>query len=231
MTTTQTDDYHDTAATADDCTCEGLTVLTPQRRAYLRRGLLLAGLTVGWNVVEGVIAIAAGLAAGSIALVSFGVDSGIEVLSGLVMVWRLRAEAADRLPNEEAERRAIKLIAATFFLLAAYVGFESVRDLLAGDEAGVSRVGLILTAVSLVVMPVLARQKRRLGREMGSASMTADSKETDLCVYLSAAVFVGLAANALVGWWWADSIAALAVATLAVREGYKAWTTEDLCAC
>jgi divalent metal cation (Fe/Co/Zn/Cd) transporter len=175
------------------------------------------------------VAIGAGVLASSIALVGFGVDSFIEVLSGLVMFWRLRAESSGRLPNEEAERRAIKLIALTFFILAAYVTFESVRDLLAGERAESSMVGLILTAVSLVVMPVLARNKRRLAREMGSASLQADSTETQLCVYLSATVFLGLAANTLFGWWWMDSLAALVVAAIAIREGHEAWTKEDLC--
>jgi divalent metal cation (Fe/Co/Zn/Cd) transporter len=213
---------------AEPCAAERLAV-TPGRRVYLTRALQLTGFTVGWNVLEGVVAIGAGAIASSMALVGFGVDSFIEVLSGLVMLWRLRAETAGRLPNEEAERRAIKLIAITFFILAAYVSFESARDLLTGDKAEASMVGLVLTAVSLVVMPVLAYKKRRLAREMGSASLQADSTETQLCVYLSATVFLGLAANALFGWWWMDSVAALVVAAIALREGYEGWTNEDLC--
>jgi divalent metal cation (Fe/Co/Zn/Cd) transporter len=213
---------------AESCTGEPLAV-TPERHGYLTRARRLEGFTVGWNVLEGVVAIGAGGVASSIALIGFGVDSFIEVLSGLVMIWRLRAESAGHLPNEEAERRAIKLIAVTFFILAAYVSFESVRDLLTGEKAETSMVGLILTAVSLVVMPVLAYKKRRLAREMGSASLQADSTETQLCVYLSGTVFLGLAANALFGWWWMDSVAALVVAAIALREGYAAWTKEDLC--
>jgi divalent metal cation (Fe/Co/Zn/Cd) transporter len=215
-------------ACADPCAAEHLMV-TPERRVYLDRALQLTGFTVGWNVLEGCVAIGAGVVASSIALVGFGVDSFIEVLSGLVMLWRLRAESSGRLPNEEAERRAIKLIALTFFILAAYVCVESVRDLLIGERAESSAVGLILTAVSLVVMPVLACKKRELAKEMSSASLAADATETQLCVYLSATVFIGLAANALLGWWWMDSVAALVVAAVAVREGYEAWTTEDLC--
>jgi divalent metal cation (Fe/Co/Zn/Cd) transporter len=210
------------------CSAERLAI-TPERRGYLSRALQLTGFTIGWNVLEGFVAIGAGGIASSIALIGFGVDSFIEVLSGLVMLWRLRAESSGHLPNEEAERRAIKLIAITFFILAAYVSFESGRDLLAGEKAESSMVGLILTAVSLVVMPVLAHKKRRLAREMGSASLQADSTETQLCVYLSATVFLGLAANALLGWWWMDSVAALVVAAIALREGSKAWTNEDLC--
>jgi divalent metal cation (Fe/Co/Zn/Cd) transporter len=213
---------------SDHCTAAPLAV-TPERHAYLRRALQLTGFTVGWNVLEGLVAITAGLIAGSIALVGFGVDSFIEVLSGLVMLWRLRAESSGWLPNEVAERRAIKLIALTFFILAAYVSFESVRDLLSADKAESSMVGLILTAVSLVAMPVLAHKKRQLAREMGSASLRADSTETQLCVYLSATVFLGLAANTLFGWWWMDSVAALVVAAIALREGYEAWTADDLC--
>lgn len=174
-------------------------------------------------------AVAAGLAAGSIALVGFGVDSGIEVLSALVMVWRLRAEASGKLPNEEAEKWAIKLIAVTFFVLATYVAFESIRDLLGAGRAEPSPIGLFMTALSLVVMPILAWKKRQLAKEMGSASLQADSTETQLCVYLSATVFLGLAANALLGWWWMDSVATLVVAAIALREGWEAWTTEDLC--
>lgn len=215
----------------DDCPCERPPEPTPGRRRYLARGLVLSGLTVAWNVIEGCVAIGAGLVAGSTALLGFGVDSFVEVLAGLVMVWRLQAERSGRLPNEAAEQRAMKLIAATFFLLATYVTVESVRDVVGSDRADTSGIGLGLTALSLVVMPILARQKRRLGREMGSASMTADSKETDLCVYLSATVFLGLAVNALFGWWWADSVAALAIAGIAVREGYEAWTKEDLNEC
>lgn len=215
-------------ACADHCAVEPL-VKSAQRLSYLRRALQLTGFTVSWNVLEGLVAIAAGVIASSIALVGFGVDSFIEVLSGLVMLWRLRAEGSGRLPNEEAERRAIKLIAITFFILSAYVSFEAVRDLLTGEKAETSMVGLILTALSLVVMPILAHKKRQLAREMGSVSLQADSTETQLCVYLSATVFLGLAANALFGWWWMDSVAALVVAALALREGWEAWTTEDLC--
>ncbi len=203
--------------------------VTPERTSYLRRALYLTAFTVGWNVLEGLVAIGAGVVAGSIALVGFGVDSFIEVLSGLVMLWRLRAEASGRLPNEEAERRAIKAIALTFFMLAAYVAVESARDLLAGEPVEASPVGLALTEVSLVVMPVLAHQKRRLARAMGSGSLAADATETQLCVWLSATVFLGLAANALWGWWWADAVAALGIAAIAVREGRAAWTKEDVC--
>lgn len=217
-----------TVTCPEHCAIEPV-VVSSERRVYLTRALRLAGFTVGWNLLEGFVAIGAGLMAASIALVGFGVDSFVEVLSGLVMLWRLRAESAGHLPNEEAERRAIRLIAVTFFLLAAYVGLESVRDLLMGDKAAPSTVGLILTAVSLVVMPVLAYKKRRLAREMDSASLQADSTETQLCVYLSVTVFLGLAANALFGWWWMDSVAALVVAAIALREGYEAWTKEDLC--
>ena len=219
----------DAAGTCPEHCAAEPVVVSPERCVYLARALQLAGFTVGWNVLEGCVAIGAGVMAGSIALVGFGVDSFVEVLSGLVMLWRLRAESAGHLPNEEAERRAIRLIAVTFFLLAAYVSFESVRDLLMGDKAEPSTVGLILTAVSLVVMPVLAYKKRRLAREMGSASLQADSTETQLCVYLSITVFLGLAANTLFGWWWMDSVAALVVAAIALREGYEAWTKEDLC--
>ncbi len=211
--------------------CASSTPLTSQRRAYLRHGLMLAGLTAGWNIVEGLVAVAAGLAAGSIALTGFGADSFVETASGAVMLWRLRAELAGQMSNEAAERRAVRLIAVTLFLLAGYVAVESARDLLAGGAAEPSTTGLILTALSLVVMPLLARAKRRHGRAMGSPSLVADSRQTDLCSYLSATVFVGLAVNALFGWQQADAVAALGVAVIALWEGLRAWRTRDLCTC
>jgi divalent metal cation (Fe/Co/Zn/Cd) transporter len=217
-----------------DCTCPTcIARATPpgQRRAHVNRGLVLAGLTVGWNVAEGLIAITAGVIAGSVALIGFGMDSFVEVLSGLVVLWRLLAERRGRLTSEVAERRAVKLIALSFFALAAFVVVESGRDLLAGERPEASALGLAITAVSIVVMPLLAWQKRRLSRSMGSEALRADSVQTSLCVYLSATVFIGLAANALLGWWWADGVAALLIAAVAVREGVTTWTTGDLCDC
>lgn len=196
---------------------------TASRDRLVRRGLLLAGLTIAWNVIEAVVAIGAGFAAGSLALVAFGFDSIIEVLSAWVVVWQFRGELRGGY-DEERERRALKAIAVTFFVLAAYVVFEAGRDLFFTDgEAGESTVGLILAALSLAVMPALAFAKRRTAIDLGSPTLRADAQETFLCAWLSVALLAGLALNAALGWWWADSLAAIAIAGLAVKEGREAW--------
>jgi divalent metal cation (Fe/Co/Zn/Cd) transporter len=193
------------------------------RRAFLvERGRRLAWLTIGWNVVEGIIAVGAGIAAGSLALVGFGLDSFIEVFAGGVVLWQLREVA------EERERRALRLIGLSFFVLAGYVVVEGVRDLITGAEAGESTVGIVLAGVSLVVMPLLAWAKRRTGRELGNPVILADSTETALCAYLSAILLGGLVLNAAWGLWWADTLAAFGIAALAVREGREAWQGDSL---
>jgi len=188
-----------------------------------RRGRLLAWLTIGWNTVEGVIAIGAGLAAGSLALVGFGLDSFVEVFAGGVVLWHLRGL------SQERERRALRLIALSFFALASYVIIEAIRELVVGSEAEESTVGLVLAAVSLLVMPLLAWAKRRTGQELGSPVLVADSTETALCSYLSAILLGGLVLNATLGWWWADPLAAVGIAVLAIREGREAWRGEVCC--
>ena len=193
---------------------------------YQKRAVRLAWATIAWNVVEAVVAIAAGTAASSIALIGFGLDSTVEVMSAVVIVWQFRGLAEDR------ERRALKLIAMSFFGLAAYVGVQAIVDLLRRSEPESSAVGIGLAIVSMVVMPVLARAKRRNGNAMGSATVLADSNQTKLCAYLSAILLAGLILNAIAGWWWADPIAALAIAGLAVNEGREAWrgeTCDDCC--
>lgn len=180
----------------------------------------MAWLTIGWNAIEGVIAVGAGIADGSLALVGFGLDSFIEVFAGVVVLWQLRGVA------EEREARALRLIALTFFVLAGYVVAEGVRDLLTGNEAGESTVGIVLAGVSLVVMPLLAWAKLRTGRELGNPVIMADSTETALCAYLSAILLGGLVLNATYGWWWADTLAAFGIAALALREGLEAWRGE-----
>ena len=187
-----------------------------------RRALALAGLTIAWNVVEAVVAIAAGIAAGSIALIGFGFDSTVEVLSAWVVVWQFRAELSGGY-DEDRERRALRLIGVTFFVLAAYVSVEAVRDLLFVDaEADESVVGITLAALSLLVMPVLALAKRRTADQLGSPTLRADATETLLCAWLSVALLLGLVLNATVQWWWADPVAALVIAGLAAREGLEA---------
>lgn len=187
-----------------------------------RRGLWLEYLTIGWNVVEAIIAIAAGLAASSIALVGFGFDSTIEVAAAAVVVWQFRAELRGGV-DDERERRALKLIAVTFFVLAAYVTVEATRTLITRDVSDTSTVGIVLAAVSLAVMPTLAWFKRQTALRMGSQTLLADSAETFLCAWLSAILLAGLVLNSTLGWWWADPIAAIGIAYLAVREGWEAW--------
>ncbi len=185
-----------------------------------RRAVRLAWATIGWNLVEAVVAIVAGTAANSIALVGFGLDSTVELMSAMVIVWQFRGLAEDR------ERRALKLIAVSFFGLAAYVAIQAIIDLVGKSKPESSPVGIGLAIASLVVMPLLARAKRRTGNAMGSVTVVADSNQTKLCAYLSAILLGGLALNATVGWWWADPIAALAIAALAVNEGREAWRGE-----
>lgn len=201
--------------------------ISADRRDRLqRRARWLAWATVAWNLVEGIIAVGAGVAAGSIALVGFGLDSGVEVFAGCVVLWQLAGV------NEDRERRALRLIGLSFFALATYVVAESIRDLVVGGEASESLVGITLGVVSLAVMPALAWTKRRTGRALGNPVVVADSVETALCSYLSAILVAGLVLNATVGWSWADPIAALGIAAIAAREGLEAWrgeTCEDGC--
>ena len=192
--------------------------LVPSR--FEERAVRLAWATIVWNVVEAVVAIGAGTAASSIALIGFGLDSTVEVMSAVVIVWQFRGLAEDR------ERRALKLIAVSFFALAAYVGVRAIIDLLRRVEPKSSTVGIGLAIASLVVMPMLSRAKRRNGNAMGSATVVADSNQTKLCAYLSAVLLAGLILNATAGWWWADPVAALAIAGLAVNEGREAWKGE-----
>ena len=192
----------------------------------------LAALTIGWNALEAVVAISSGLAAGSIALVGFGLDSVVEVSSALVIVWRLSRRDLDREANEWAERRAVRLIALSFFAIAAYVTVDAALKLLGiDDHPEQSAVGLAITALSLVVMPTLAWAKRRVAAGLSSVALKADAAETQLCTYLSAVVLAGLAANSLAGWWWMDPLAGLVVAALAIREGLAAWASGELCEC
>jgi divalent metal cation (Fe/Co/Zn/Cd) transporter len=192
----------------------------------------LTALTIGWNSLEAVVAIASGVIAGSIALVGFGLDSVVEVGSALVIVWRLSNRSTDREADDRLERRAVRLIAVSFFAIALYVVYDSVTKLLGINEEPLSSpLGLAITALSLVVMPAIAWAKRRVAAGLGSVALKADAAETQLCTYLSAVVLLGLAANSLFGWWWMDPIAGLVVAGLAVREGWEAWTSGELCEC
>jgi divalent metal cation (Fe/Co/Zn/Cd) transporter len=200
-------------------------VAEEDRRRYGRRAQLLAGASVTYNVIEAVIAITAGLVAGSVALVGFGLDSIVEVSSGLIILWQFRHP----LPQSR-EQTALRLMAFSFFGLAAYVTFESTRSLTTGHEAESSTLGMILAAASLVIMPILSWAQRRTGRALGSNAVVADSTQTLLCTYMSGVLLVGLALNATLGWWWADPLAGLVIAAIAVKEGREAWRGEGCCA-
>lgn len=202
------------------------TATDPQRRVTLmRRAQLLAAASVAYNLAEGAIAITAGTIADSSALVGFGLDSFIEVFSGLVILWQFR----HALP-ESRERAAQRLIAVSFFALAGYLTVEAGHALLTGAQPEDSPVGIALALASLAVMPLLSRWQRRTGRELGSAAVEGDGTQTLLCTYLSAVLLVGLVLNATLGWSWADPIAALIIAGVAAREGWQTWNGEDCCA-
>ena len=202
------------------------------RPATLRRALRLEYLTVGWNVVEGAIAVTAALAAGSVALLGFGVDSFIECVSGLVLIWRLGAEKrlGSRAEIDRLDARAHKLVGLSLFLLAGYVAFESIETLWSGDRPEPSLVGIGLTAVSITVMLWLARAKRRLAIALGSRALEADAFQTTACFWLSVITLAGIGLNAAFGLWWADPLAALAMTGFLAKEGREAWRGED-CGC
>ena len=195
------------------------------RAEHLRRGRLLEYLTIGWNLLEGVVAVGAGLVAGSIALVGFGFDSFIESLSGGALLWRLRSD-------ENAERReavALKLVGVSFLVLVAYVAFDAIKSLVLREPPETSYVGIALSALSLAVMPLLARAKRRVAASLNSRALSADSRQTDICAYLSAILLGGLILNALFGWWWADPAAALVMVPIIAKEGVEALRGEACC--
>jgi divalent metal cation (Fe/Co/Zn/Cd) transporter len=195
-----------------------------RRLVLTRRIRLLVAATIGYNMLEAVIALTEGVRVTSTALIGFGLDSVIEVSAAAAVAWQFSS------PDHEArEKTALKIIAVSFFALAAYVSVESVRALLGFAEPRPSAVGIVLAAVSLVVMPGLAWAQRRTGRELGSRSAVADSQQTMLCAYLSAVLLGGLLLNALLGWSWADPIAGLVIAAIAIREGFEAWRGRNCC--
>jgi len=204
---------------------------TPVRSAdwhrAARRARLLSWISLAWMGAEGAIALVAGIAAGSIALIGFGIDSFVEGFASLVIVWRL---TGTRLHSGDAERRAQKLVALQFFLLAPYVAFEALRHLLTGAEAETSWLGIALTSSSLVGMPLLGLAKRRLADRLGSVATRGEGTQNLLCAYLAGAVLVGLLGNAVFGLWWLDPVAALVIAGVAVREGIESWQGRGCCA-
>jgi len=188
------------------------------RASIARRGRRLEYFSVGWNVLEGLVAIVAGSMAGSISLVGFGIDSFIEVTSASVLLWRMSVDA-DIARRERNERLALKIVGGSFLALSAYIGYESVADLIRRQAPEHSLAGIVLACASLLVMPLLSRAKRKVGTALGSAAMHADATQTDFCVYLSAILLVGLLLNALFGLWWADPVAALVMVPIIVKEG------------
>lgn len=202
-----------------------MTTLAPARRETLHRRIrLIVAITIGYNLVEAGVAIAAGSLASSAALIGFGLDSAIEVLSAAAVAWQFT-----RRDPERWEKPTLRVISLAFFALAVYVTATSVLALITGERPEHSTIGIVLTALSVVVMPFLSLAERRAGREAGSATAVADSKQTLICTYLSGAVLIGLVANSLFGWWWADAVAGLVIAAFAVREGIEAWKG-DACA-
>jgi divalent metal cation (Fe/Co/Zn/Cd) transporter len=197
------------------------------RPEAVRRVGLYNNLTIGWNVIEGVVAIGAGVAAGSISLIAFGLDSGVEVSTSLVLAWRLAQERRGGC-MVDADRRAVRWIAVCFAVLALYVGYEAISQLADQRPPDVSMIGIALAAVSVIVMPVLARAKKRLGPTLGSRAVVSESRQTELCAWLSAVVLVGLGLNATLGWWWADPAAALILAGFAGFEAVRTWRADGL---
>jgi divalent metal cation (Fe/Co/Zn/Cd) transporter len=193
------------------------------RDAAVRRGRRLEYFTVGWNLIEAAVALGAGLFAGSIALIGFGIDSLIETSSGAVLLWRLQ-EGEE---GEKRERMALKLVGISLLALAAYVAIDATKGLILKDPPEESLLGIILAAVSLTVMPLLARAKRKVAAKLNSQALVADSHQTDICAYLSAILLLGLGFNALFGWWWADPGAALAMVPIIVKEGLEALRGES----
>ena len=199
-----------------------------ERPALIRRGRYLEYFTIVYNSLEGLIAVVAGLVAGSIALVGFGFDSLIEVTSGTVLLWRLYADV-DEARRERVETISLRIVGICFVVLAVYVTYDSVTSLTKREVPEESLVGIVLAAVSLVIMPLLVRAKRKVARAINSSALMADSKQTELCTYLSAILLGGLLLNALLGWWWADPVAALIMVPIIVKEGIEALRGETCC--
>jgi divalent metal cation (Fe/Co/Zn/Cd) transporter len=221
-------------ATTEPCGCGHACTTDPStlRPASVRSALRLEYVTVAWNVAEGVIAILAALAAGSVAILGFGIDSFVECASALVMIWRLRAEHAHRLPESRLhliEQRARRMVAGSLFLLGGYVAFDAVETLWTKDQPNFSIVGSVLLVVSICLMIWLARAKRRLAHDLHSHALEADAFQSTACWWLSIAALTGVGLNGLLGWWWADPIAALVISALLVKEGREAWQGKACC--
>jgi divalent metal cation (Fe/Co/Zn/Cd) transporter len=202
--------------------------LETTRQAVAQRGKRLEYFTIAWNSLEGLVAVIAGTIAGSISLLGFGIDSFIEVTSGATLLWRMSVDANQQ-TRERNERLSIRVVGVSFLALAAYVAYESTLDLIGRKAPQHSLAGIVLACVSLVVMPILSRAKKRVASELGSAAMKADAKQTDFCVYLSAILLVGLLLNAALAWWWADPVAGLVMTPIIANEGVQAVKGEACC--
>jgi len=198
------------------------------RADLVKRGRWLEYFTIIYNSLEGIIAIGAGIVSGSVALVGFGFDSLIEVTSGATLLWRLRADI-DEDRRERVEAISLRIVGVCFVVLAIYVSYDSVKSLMRREAAEESVVGIVLAAVSLVIMPLLVREKRKVARAIKSRALIADSKQTELCTYLSAILLGGLLLNALLGWWWADPLAALVMVPIITKEGIEALRGDTCC--
>lgn len=209
--------------------CQNTPQLTPERQEQLtNRVRLLTKATISYNIIEAIVAISAGMVASSIALIGFGLDSIIEVSSAAAVAWQFSAVTASR--RLLRERRALKVISLSFFGLAGFVGFEASKNLITGAPVEHTTIGIVVTAISLLLMPFLATMQRRAARELNSQSALADSKQTMLCTYMSAIVLIGLIFNSTLGWSWVDPLAGLAIAGLAIKEGLDAWRGKT-CGC
>lgn len=198
-----------------------------ERDGLIQRAKLLSWLSLGWMTIEGAIAITAAILANSVALLGFGIDSGIEALASVIIIWRF---TGSRRVSEHAEQRAQKLVALSFFLLAPYIAQDAIRTLLAGEHPSTSWLGVAVSISSIAIMPLLGRAKQRLGARLGSPATASEGSQNLLCAYIAAGVLAGLLANALLGIWWLDPVVALAIAALAVHDGREAWVG-DGCAC
>ena len=205
-----------------------MSELTIAREAITHRGKRVEYFTIAWNSLEGLIGIAAGVVAGSVSLVGFGIDSLIEVTSGATLLWRMSVDA-DAERRERNERLSLRIVGVCFLALAAYITYESVPNLRSKTAPQHSIPGIILACVSLIAMPILSRAKKRVGRALGSGAMNADARQTDFCVYLSAILLVGLVLNAGLGWWWADPIAALMMVPIIGKEGFEGLKAKTCC--
>ena len=205
-----------------------VTELATTRKTVAERGKRLEYFTIAWNGLEGLVAVIAGAIAGSISLVGFGIDSFIEVTSGATLLWRMSVDSDER-GRERNEKLSLKIVGTCFLALAAYVGYESASDLLNREQPAHSIPGIVLACISLLVMPLLSRAKKRVAIELASAAMHADAKQTDFCVYLSVILLAGLLLNAGLGWWWADPIAGLIMVPIIAKEGVDGMRARTCC--